>query len=200
MSEVTDWDGDAYDAGFRHREESGDDVHGEARLVRWLAHPRTVLDAGCGTGRVAIELSRKGVDTVGVDLDPGMLAVAHRNAPDLDWRLGDLSAIRIDGSDGLRRHFDVVVAAGNVMIFVARGTEGRVLTNLVAHLAPGGLLVTGFQILPGGLDLPEYDALAASAGLELAHRWSTWNRDPFTPGGDYAVSVHRPHDQPAQAE
>lgn len=196
MSESTgarpSWDGDAYDARFAERDRAGDDVHGEARLVRRLLDPRTVLDAGCGTGRVAIELARHGVDTVGVDIDPGMLATARRKAPELDWRLGDLGSIRVDGPDGARRHFDVVVAAGNVMIFVARGTEGQVLANLAAHLEPAGRLVAGFQLTPGGLDLPEYDALAAEAGLEIVHRWSTWDRAPFTPGGDYAVSVHRP--------
>ena len=29
------------------------------------------------------------------------------------------------------------------------------------------------------------------AGLELVDRWATWDRGTFTPGADYAVSVHR---------
>ena len=50
------------------------------------------------------------------------------------------------------------------MIFVAPGTEGAVVHNLAARLAPGGVLVCGFQ-LTGRLALDEYDAMAAAAGL-----------------------------------
>ena len=86
--------------------------------------------------------------------------------------------------------FDAVVMAGNVMIFVQPGTEGAVLERLAGLLAPGGLLIAGFQLRPDRIALPEYDALAAAAGLEPVARWSTWERGPFA-GGDYAVSVHR---------
>lgn len=47
---------------------TGADVHGEATFVRAYA-PASVLDAGCGTGRVAIELARHGIEVVGVDVD-----------------------------------------------------------------------------------------------------------------------------------
>ena len=57
-------------------------------------------------------------------------------------------------------------------------------------MEPGGALVAGFSLEPGRLDLDTYDAHAAPAGLDLAERWSTWDRQPFA-GGDYAVSVHR---------
>ena len=90
----------------------------------------------------------------------------------------------------LGRRFDVVVMAGNVMIFLEPGTEAAVVANLARHLEPGGALVAGFSLEPGRLDLATYDAHAASAGLELAERWATWDRQPFA-GGDYAVSVHR---------
>jgi hypothetical protein len=76
------------------------------------------------------------------------------------------------------------------MIFLGKGTEPEVLTRLSAHLAPGGLLVAGFQIIDGRLRLDRYDELAAAAGLTFVDRWATWDRKPFT-GGDYAVSVHR---------
>jgi hypothetical protein len=78
------------------------------------------------------------------------------------------------------------------MIFVAPGTEGRVLHRLAAHLAPDGHLIAGFQLQPGRLDLETYDRLAAEAGLDLCERWATWSCDPFVPAGaSYAVSVHR---------
>jgi SAM-dependent methyltransferase len=182
--------GDDYDRRLAERPTTGPDVHGEADFVVAL-RPATVLDAGCGTGRVAVELARRGCDTVGVDIDPGMLETARRKAPQLRWIQGDLAGVRVTGPDAAPRLFDVVVLAGNVMIFLTPGTEGAVLANLAAHLAPGGALVAGFQLIPGGLDLPTYDALAAAAGLHLDERWATWERAPWVPGGDYAVSVHR---------
>jgi len=177
-------DGEAYDATYERREAAGEDVHGEANFVMTYASA-SVLDAGCGTGRIARELARRGVDIVGVDLDPEMLAVGMRKAPELVWRVGDLETLQ------LGRTFDVVLMAGNVMIFLTPGTEGAVLKNVAEHLAPGGRLIAGFQLQPGKLSLDRYDALASEAGLELSERFATWDREEWTPGGNYAVSVHR---------
>jgi len=143
-----------------------------------------VLDAGCGTGRVALELARRGYRVTGVDVEPSMLGAARVKAPELEWILGDLAAGPPPGGP-----YELVVAAGNVMIFVQLGTEEAVVANLARALVPGGLLVAGFQI---GRQLPlaRYDALCAGAGLGLVHRFATWERARYA-GGEYAVSVHR---------
>ncbi len=174
-----------YDDRWAEMAARGENVHGEADLVQRLAPPGgTVLDAGCGTGRVGAELARRGFEVVGVDLDPAMLERARERAPEVKWVLGDLASLSLD------RRFDVVVLAGNVMIFLAPGTEGRVLATLAAHLVPGGLVVAGFQLEEGRLGLDAYDAHAAAAGLVLDQRWATWDGRPYQ-GGAYAVSVHR---------
>ncbi len=177
--------GDDYDARFRERAAAGLDVHGEADLVAGL-EPHSVLDAGCGTGRVAIELARRNVAVVGIDVDPQMLGTARAKAPGLEWRQGDLATVELAPAT-----FDVVVLAGNVMIFVDPGSEAAVIANLAPSLAPGGALVAGFQLLPGRLSLADYDHHCAEAGLILTGRWSTWQRDPWSPTDDYAVSLHR---------
>ena len=122
------------------------DMHGEAALVASY-RPATVLDAGCGTGRVAIELARRGHDVVGADVDPAMLAAARTKAPELTWVEADLTDPGLD----LGRTFDVVVMAGNVLIFVPTGTEGQAIANAARFLAPGGRLVAGYSLRPGGL-------------------------------------------------
>jgi len=134
-------DGDAYDATYERRAAAGENVHGEVDFVSRFA-PASVLDAGCGTGRVARELARRGLDVAGVDIDTAMLETARRKAPDVAWFLGDLATI------DLSRTFDVIVLAGNVMIFLAPDNEGAVLANLARHLAPGGRLVAGFRSEP----------------------------------------------------
>ena len=176
--------GDAYDATYERRAAAGESVHGEADFVEQFA-PTSVIDAGCGTGRVGRELANRGLDVVGVDLDPAMLATARRKAPGVDWRLADLATVDLD------RLFDVTIMAGNVMIFLAPGSEPAVVANMARHLNPGGLLIAGFQIKPARLAIERYDEIAGLAGLVLAERWSTWDRDAWDEHHDYVVSVHR---------
>lgn len=173
-----------YDAQWERLAATGADLHGEADLVMTWA-PGRVLDAGCGTGRVAIELARRGVRVVGVDLDADFIAAARAKAPALPWHHDDLATVR------LGERFDVVVLAGNVMIFLAPDTERTVLTNLAGHLTPGGRLVAGFRLEPGRLSLDAFDRAAELAGFDLIERFATWDRAPFV-GGDYAVSVLTP--------
>jgi SAM-dependent methyltransferase len=164
-------------------QEAGQNPHGEADLVESL-NPRFVLDAGCGTGRVAIELHRRGIDVVGVDLDVEMLAVARAKAPELAWVHGDLSRLELLG------RFDVVVMAGNVMHFVAADRRADAVAGSARHLTAGGRVVAGWQI-SGGPTLADYDRWCAHAGLALDGRFATWERSPYIEPGDYAVSVHR---------
>ncbi len=176
--------GDDYQARFDQLAASGADVHGEADFVASLdPAPVTVLDAGCGTGRVAIELARRGLEVVGVDVDPAMLVTARGRAPELDWREADLAAL------DLGRTFDAVVLAGNVVLFTAPGTEADVIGRCAAHVAPGGVLVAGFQLRPGGYGLDDLGRHAAPLVLEA--RFATWDRQPWPGTGDYAVSVFR---------
>ena len=121
--------GDTYDATYDRRAAAGENVHGEADFVQTFA-PKSVLDAGCGTGRVGRELARRGLDVVGVDIDPEMLDTARRKAPGVDWRLADLASV------DLGRTFDAIVMAGNVMIFLEPGTETAVVANMAATSHP----------------------------------------------------------------
>jgi SAM-dependent methyltransferase len=170
-----------YDAQWDRLAASGVDPHGEVEFLMHYA-PSSVLDAGCGTGRVAVELARRSVDVVGVDLDDELLAAARAKAPAGTWHRDDLATV------ALGRTFDVIVLAGNVMIFLAPGTETAVLTNVRAHLAPGGHVVAGFQVAADRLPLEAFDACVEASGLLLVERFATWSRDPYS-GGDYAVSV-----------
>jgi SAM-dependent methyltransferase len=153
---------------------------------------KSVLDAGCGTGRIARELHRRGLEVVGVDLDDLMLDTGRRKSPEIEWHTADLETL------DLGRTFEAILMAGNVMIFLTPGTEGAVLKNMARHLAPGGVLVTGFQLQPGRLTLARFDELAREAGLVVKERFATWDREPWVEGGGYAVSVTgKPSPQPS---
>jgi 2-polyprenyl-3-methyl-5-hydroxy-6-metoxy-1,4-benzoquinol methylase len=177
------WNGDAYQRRFDSLAASGVNVHGEADFVEQL-NPTSVLDAGCGTGRVARELARRGIDVVGVDMDESMITTARRLAPDLTWLVRDLT-----GFD-LGRAFDVVLLAGNVPIFTPEGTQASLVAGCARHLTQAGLLVAGFQ-LDRRYSLSSYDEHCRRVGLECTERWSSWSRTAFTETADYAVSIHR---------
>jgi SAM-dependent methyltransferase len=183
-----------YDERWRTLAASGHDVHGEADLVEVLLDEvagkplGSVLDAGCGTGRVAIELARRGCPSAGIDADDSLLALARQKAPDLPWLLADLAELPPTVAPG---PYDAAVLAGNVMTFVARGTEALVLANVAARVAPGGFVVSGFQLVPGRISAAEYDGHASAAGLTPYARWSTWERAPHDATSTYLVAVDR---------
>jgi len=178
---------------FAELEAAGEDVHGEAAYVADLLEPGArVLDAGCGTGRVGARLTDLGFEVVGVDVDESMLAVARELRPDVRWVLSDLATLDLGGS-----RFDAVVLAGNVVPFVEPDALPEVARRLAAHLAPGGVVVSGFGLdpahLPAGapvVSLTAYDEAMHRAGLALRTRSAGWDGGEYRDGG-YAVSVHR---------
>lgn len=174
----------AYDARFASVAGSGANVHGEADLIESFS-PTTILDAGCGTGRIAIELSRRGFDVTGVDLDADMIAAARAKAPDIAWSVEDLARM------WLLRRFDLIAMPGNVMIYCRPEDRALIVANLARHLEVGGVLIAGFTLERDGYRLDEWDHDCAASGLTLVDRFCTWDGDPFEPAGDYHVSVHR---------
>jgi SAM-dependent methyltransferase len=200
MSEPTRWV-TAHGAGhaqwyierFRRMAAEGTDLAGEARLLDAMLDRRSrVLDAGCGPGRVGAELALRGHVVVGVDADRELIDAAKADHPGPTWLVGDLAELDLAAA-GETEPFDAAVVAGNVMPFVAPGTEPVVLARIAAHLRGDGLLVVGFG-LDRGYALAEFDAHAAAAGLVLEHRFATWDLRPWQPDAPFAVTVlRRPH-------
>ncbi len=183
LDETEGRSGAAYDERFRELAATGADVHGEAAYVdALLGRPARVLDAGCGTGRVAVELARRGHDVVGADNDASMLAVA-RTYDGPRWVDADLATL------ALPDRFDLVVAAGNVMVFLAPGSEEQVVARLAEHLVPGGLLVCGWRT--DRLAVGDYDRWAAAAGLVAVTRHADWQGSALAPDSDWCVAVDR---------
>ncbi len=117
-------------------------------------------------------------------MTPPCCARPRRARAELTWIASDLAEL------DLARTFDVVVMAGNVPLFTPPGSEAALVAGVARHVAPAGVLVAGFSV-DRRYPLADYDEHAAAAGLTLAERFATWDRAPFEPGCDYAVSVHR---------
>jgi ubiquinone/menaquinone biosynthesis C-methylase UbiE len=95
-----------------------------------------VLDIACGTGIVARRAKQRLGETgtiVAVDVNPQMLAVARRVAPELDWRLGDAAALPLREGE----LFDVVLCQQGLQFFEDRAAAVRQMREA---LADGGRL------------------------------------------------------------
>ena len=171
---------------FRTMAAEGADLAGEARLVDAIVAPRSrILDAGCGPGRVGSELFDRGHTVVGVDVDPVLIAAAQEDHPGPRWLVGDLSQLDLDEDP-----FDAAVVAGNVMVFLAPGTEAEVLSRLRTHVRRDGRIAVGFR-LDTAYTLERFDADIATSGLVLEQRFATWDLVPYAEGADFAVTLLR---------
>ncbi|PZF83538.1 class I SAM-dependent methyltransferase [Jiangella anatolica] len=185
LSETKEGHSQWYIERFRKLAADGADLTGEARLVdAMLPRGARVLDAGCGTGRIAGALHERGHTVVGVDVDPALIEAARTDYPGPRYLVGDLSEL------DLGETFDAAVMAGNVMVFVAPGTETDVLRRGGGHVVPDGFVIVGFHV-NRHLALADFDRYAEDAGLRLEHRFATWDLRAWHDDADFAVSVLR---------
>jgi SAM-dependent methyltransferase len=203
MGKPTRWATD-HDAGhsewyierFRRMAAEGADLAGEARLVDLLL-PRggRVLDAGCGPGRVGAELLARGHHVVGVDADPKLIEAAREDHPGPHWLVADLAELDLPAM-GEPEPFDGAVVAGNVMPYLAPGTERDALTRVATHLVPDGFVVVGFAT-DRAYALADFDSDIEASGLRLEHRFATWDLRPWHDDAGWAVTIVR---RPAVSE
>jgi len=184
---------DFYVDRFAREYDNGTDLEGEARFVDVLA-PRAarVLDAGCGTGRITAALHRMGHRVIGADRDAGLVAIAVQRYPEPTFLAADLLTLtpRSLAAAGGPVAFDVIVLAGNVMVYLAPGTERQALRVLAGLLVPGGRIVTGFAT-DRDYTVADLDRDTAAIGLALEHRFATWHLERWFDGADWAVTVLR---------
>jgi magnesium-protoporphyrin O-methyltransferase len=89
-----------------------------------------VLDAGCGTGTLAVELAQAGADVVATDISPALIRIAEERVPKglgIDWRAGDM----IDAAPG---RFDFIVAMDS-MIYYSPEDVARIVLRAAPRLA-----------------------------------------------------------------
>ncbi|MGY0459624.1 class I SAM-dependent methyltransferase [Kitasatospora sp. cg17-2] len=158
---------------------AGEDIDGEARLADTLL-PRgaRVLDAGAGMGRVTAALLRRGHDVVAIEPDGALVRQARDTYPGLPIEERDILALGPD--DG---PFDLVVCVGNVMIYLAEGTEREALRTMRAVLAENGRILVGFHLQDRpphthAYTAAEFETDLAAAALHVDLRAGTYQLHP----------------------
>jgi magnesium-protoporphyrin O-methyltransferase len=131
---------------------------------------RRLLDAGCGTGALAIEAARRGAHVVAIDLSPTLVDLAHeRSARDfgrghVEFRVGDM----LDAALG---EFDHVVAMDSLIHYraadvvrVLAGLAARTSDSIVFTFAPRTTALTVMhavgQMFPRGNRSPAIEPIA----------------------------------------
>ena len=94
----------------------------------------TVVDAGCGSGVLARELTRAGFTVAGFDASPAMIAIARTTAPEARFEVASL------GEAGLPP-CDAIVSAGEVLNYTTLAAVGAFFTHAAPALRPGGVLL-----------------------------------------------------------
>jgi SAM-dependent methyltransferase len=123
---------------------------------------RLVLDVGCGPGRTSGLLAGRGLQVVGIDLSPGMIEVARRDHPELDFRVGSMTDLDLpDGSVA-------AIVSWWSIIHLPRDVVPQAFAEFHRVLAPGGVLLLGFHV-----------------GTESTHKTSGYGGHPMN------IHVHR---------
>jgi len=145
-----------------------------ATLLSWLPADlsgRRLLDAGCGTGALAIEAARRGAEVVAIDLSPTLVDLARERLPadlgggSIDFRSGDMLAPELG-------RFDHVVAMDSIIHYgtddavqalsrLADRTSGSMVFTFAPRTPLLAALITVGRLFPRGDRAPWLNPMAA---------------------------------------
>jgi len=137
-----------------------------ATLLSWLPDDlsgKRILDAGCGTGALAVEAARRGAEVVGIDLSPTLVDLARTRLPAelasrIDLRSGDM----LDDALG---KFDHVVAMDSIIHYetedavrglsrLAQRTSGSILFTFAPRTPMLAAMISLGRLFPRGDKAP----------------------------------------------
>ena len=147
MSRLYTSDAELYDIAFEW------DIEKEVDwLLERLSNPHSVLEPGCGSGRMLEPLARRGIDVTGFDLSPEMIELARARLRGSGQVLvGDMTDF------DLGRTFDGAVCPINTLAHLSPAELGSHLECMARHLEPGGRYLA--QV--GLMDRESWDPAAA---------------------------------------
>jgi SAM-dependent methyltransferase len=118
----------------------------------------TVCDIGCGPGHVTAHLESLGIDVIGVDLSPRMIAEAKRRYPSIGFQVGDMLDLKMEA-----RSLGGIVALYSI-IHLRRDMLQEAFRETNRVLRPGGLLLASFH--KGQGELHEDEVLGTQVSFD----------------------------------
>ncbi len=166
---------DAPVSGIRKTVRAGRDRMRET-LLSWLPadlHGRRILDAGCGTGALAVELAKRGAHVVAIDLSPTLVQLARERLPQ-DLQGGKLEFVSGDMLSTTYGNFDHVVAMDSMIHYekhdMVQGLAGlaqRTAHSVLFTFAPSNPILATMirvgRIFPRGDRAPFVEPVAEAA-------------------------------------
>jgi SAM-dependent methyltransferase len=146
-----------------------------AELIQATGAVGPVAEAGCGPGRITAHLDRLGLPIFGVDMSPGMLAVAQGSHPGLSFTQGYMSALPVaDGAlAGLVAWYSIIHTPPERL--------AEVFTEFGRALRPGGELLLAFQA--GDEQVHLHQAYGHAITLDAYRLPPAWIEDQLTAAG-----------------
>jgi 2-polyprenyl-3-methyl-5-hydroxy-6-metoxy-1,4-benzoquinol methylase len=162
---------------------------------RGLAAGASILDAGCGTGSLALMLQAAGFRVTGVDYSPEMIARARAKdaAAAIDWHVGDITSLELPAT------FDAVLSVADVFNHLETLNQWEAALRCVgAHLRPGGHVFVDAMTCRG-LEQMDVQSVQERGGVTLvlaivyerAARRSTLKVTSFAPASGSAGLYER---------
>lgn len=136
-------------------------------LLSWLPADMTglrLLDAGCGTGALAVEAARRGADVVAVDVSGQLVDVARERAPEglsIDWRVGDMLSAEFGEFDHVVAMDSLIHYEADDMVAAVRTLHARTNGSLLFTFAPSSIALETMRAV--GKFFPRTDRAPAIA-------------------------------------
>jgi len=113
---------------------------------------RRVLDAGCGTGAMAVEMARRGAEVVAVDLSPTLIQLARDRTPtdlgggSIEFRAGDMLSPQLGTFDHVVSMDALIHYQSRDVVRVLEGLGQRTRRSVVFTFAPQSLFLAGMMM------------------------------------------------------
>lgn len=127
------WDAEKYAEDFQFVHKYGEDVLSLLNIKKG----DSVVDLGCGNGRLSVKLKEMGADVVGIDGSEEMLAIAEDNYNDINFLLADAVNFQLD------KKADAIFSNA-VFHWIDENNQQKLLNNISRNLKKGGQLVCEF--------------------------------------------------------